>query len=79
MTSPLSWSDQTTLPYTGPVVCRCCGDTERFATPDQAHAAGWDVQPFFALAPLCTSCLSGLYLRGDCRHGQTASGAGSAP
>lgn len=74
----LSWSEQTQVPYDGAIVCRCCERVGEFQTPEQAHAAGWDVAPYFTLSPLCDGCLSALYLVGTCRHGELAVPDGEA-
>lgn len=71
-----SWSEKTQVPYHGPVVCRCCGRVGEFETPEQAHGAGWDVAPYFTLAPLCDGCLSALYIAGTCRHGEPTTDGG---
>lgn len=68
MTRELSWSELTKLPLEAPLVCGCCGRKGRFETPEDAHRVGWDVEPYFGVAPVCDCCLSGLYLRGTCRH-----------
>ena len=68
MADGLTWDEQTRMPLPGPLTCRCCGRQGSFATPQQAHSAGWDVWPYFDLSPICSRCLSSLYLHGTCRH-----------
>jgi hypothetical protein len=38
--------------------CLCCEHTQTFATAEAAHAASWDVAPYFTLQPLCDWCMS---------------------
>jgi hypothetical protein len=53
------FEELTRRPLDGPIRCLKCGIEAWFPTPADAHAATWDIAPFFTLQPVCPNCFFG--------------------
>lgn len=63
MSDEMTFQELTRVPYDRPVRCIRCGREQQFATPADAHAASWDVAPYFSLQPVCRHCPYGMWVK----------------